>query len=77
MATVKVRIAVLVDPKGNWVAGGSSTGDQDGIESVNACAEDLEKGDHLVWVEAEVPIPDVDIVVQGQAVLIVYEKNVL
>ena len=56
MNTVKVRIAVQVDPEGNWDAGGDSANSStDWADQSNAW--DLE-GAKRYWVEAELPIPE-------------------
>jgi hypothetical protein len=54
---VKVKIAVAVDPKGNWVsAGWVSADDRDLMDSA---VEDLESGEARYWVTAELEIPEI------------------
>lgn len=55
--TVKVRIAVAVDPTGCWnSAGGGSLSDSDAMEFA---AEVLETGEAHFWLTAELPVPEV------------------
>jgi hypothetical protein len=61
MATVRVRIAVVVDDKGGWnAAGWNSAGPQDDI----GAARDGHNPDHEIvservhFVEADIPIPE-------------------
>lgn len=55
MKTVKVRIAVAVDPSGQWTAAGWPN-----MEHVDMCAvDDLGPGESYFWVEAELPIPEI------------------
>lgn len=54
---VRVRIAVAVDPQGNWAAAGWMA-DKDQESSMAATAvEQVDEGEHIVWVEADVPLP--------------------
>jgi hypothetical protein len=59
MPTVKVRIAVAVDPTGHWNATGWRADDDRAYEqtamglAVDCCAE----GEARYWVEAELQIP--------------------
>lgn len=59
--TIRVRIAVAVDEAGSWYASGWS--DQDPEDTKERTSESLgytQKGQsHLVWVEADVPLPSV------------------
>jgi hypothetical protein len=60
MKTVKVRVAVAVDPSGKWSALGWS-GETD--KSVMAsCVEHLEEGEARYWLEAELPVPEVPVI---------------
>lgn len=60
MKTVKVRIAVAVDPEGNWSSAGWSNG-RDGDKMGIAC-ETVGTGEARYWLEAELAIPDSSIV---------------
>lgn len=58
MKTKKIRIAVAVDGNGDWSAVGWSGADPAEVrgivlEGVSGAAEE-----HIVWVVAEVPIPE-------------------
>lgn len=56
MKTVKVRIAVAVDPKGAWNASGWSGATN---KVAMDCAVDVvESGEARYWLEAELPIPE-------------------
>ena len=61
--TVRVRIAVAVDPSGRWNASGWSTAPT-GMEAELAI-DGVGEGERLFWVEADLPIP-VEQVVEGQ-----------
>lgn len=52
-ATVRVRIAVIVDRFGEWVASGSS--DAGESETVGAVSGILDNPTCLSWIEADVP----------------------
>jgi len=58
--TVRVRIAVLVDRLGQWVASGSS--DMDESELVSEVSGILDNVTCLSWIEANVPrqVPVID-----------------
>jgi len=58
--TVRVRIAVMVDRLGRWVASGSS--DLDDSEAVNEVSGILDNVTCFSWIEAEVPrsVPVID-----------------
>lgn len=55
--TVKVRIAVAVDPEGNWGCAGWKNADQDELHSY--AVENLENGEHRYWLDAELKIPEI------------------
>lgn len=57
MKTVKVRIAVSVDPKGNWGSSGSSG--QDEAEAHSWTVDLLQDGEARYWIEAELPVPEI------------------
>jgi hypothetical protein len=65
--TVKVRVAVAVDAKGRFQATGYTDGDDEEVGNNALCflsdatADDI-ASDHLVWVEADVPLPKVETV---------------
>lgn len=60
MKTVRVRIAVAVDPEGRWNAcgwnrdDGSVAPDKDKME---AAREMVDEGEARYWLEADLPIP--------------------
>jgi anti-sigma factor RsiW len=55
--TVKIRIAVAVDPTGDWNAyGGGSMKDKDAMEFAT---EVLADGETRFWLTAELPVPEV------------------
>ena len=60
MKTIKVRVAVAVDPSGTWNALGWSGG-SDGVV-MTACVEHLAEGEARYWLEAELPIPEVPVI---------------
>ena len=53
LETVRVRIAVMVDRLGQWVASGSS--DMDESERVSEVSGILDNVTCLSWIEADVP----------------------
>ena len=56
MSKVKVRIAVAVDPSGDWNSAGWSGGSDDNMMS---CACDtVANGEARYWLEAELAIPE-------------------
>ena len=57
MATVKVRIAVAVDARGNWNACGFSAARSD-KDKMDSCVEMLDDGEARYWLEAELAIPE-------------------
>ena len=60
MKTVKVRVALAIMPTGKWVAGGWSEGEEDDI--IQTCLEYMSGEEQMVWLEAEVPIPEVPVI---------------
>ena len=57
MATVKVRIAVAVDPDGDWNSCGWKDGDDK--DKMGMCCDTLGSGEARYWLEAELPIPEI------------------
>jgi len=57
MATVKVRIAVAVDPDGDWNSCGWKTGTNK--DAMSICVDTLGSGEARYWLEAELPIPEI------------------
>lgn len=57
MATVKVRIAVAVDPEGDWNSCGWKDGDVK--DAMGICVDTLGSGEARYWLEAELPIPEI------------------
>lgn len=55
MAKVKVRIAVAVDPSGNWCSCGWATATDD--DSMSNVVDGLDEGEVRYWLEAEIDIP--------------------
>lgn len=64
---IKIRIAVAVNVDGNWSASGFSNDTQNHAEHIatEGLDYDFGKKSHVVWVEAEVPLPPQPPVVQG------------
>jgi hypothetical protein len=60
MKTIKVRVAVAIDPSGKWNALGWS-GECDYV-IMRDCVEHLEEGEARYWLEAELPIPEVPVI---------------
>jgi hypothetical protein len=57
--TVKVRIAVAVDPTGDWNSCGYKTsdkGDEDGVMQI--CVDTLGSGEARYWLTAELEVPE-------------------
>lgn len=54
--TVPVRIAVIVKPDGRWSAGG--THEFSDAQVIDEARSELDAGDRLVWVTANVPLPE-------------------
>lgn len=61
MKTVKVRIAVAVDRKGDWSSAGWNTSYDDARyarDAFGSAVENLDEGEARYWLEAELPIPE-------------------
>jgi hypothetical protein len=60
MKTVKVRIAVAVDPSGDWSASGwlKRDGKVAEGEAMDIAIDGVNEGEARYWVEAELPIPE-------------------
>lgn len=56
MKTVKVRIAVAVDPEGEWNSCGWSKSDDKDCRSI--AIEGVAPGEVLYWLEADLPLPE-------------------
>jgi len=60
METVKVRVAVAVDRKGNWRASGWS--DENGrtatADPMEIALGGVAEGQASYWIEAELPVPE-------------------
>lgn len=54
--TVRVRVAVVVDPKGNWASSGCKDMDEDEAHD-NAIDDDIEHGEARYWLVKDLPIP--------------------
>lgn len=61
MQTVKVKIAVAVDSTGNWNACGWRNAPSD-AEKMALCVEPLNDGEARYWLEAELSLPEHQIV---------------
>jgi len=60
MATVRVRVAVAVDPEGGWYAiGGNYLTPQ---EALCLSSDKCEYGEQHYWLEAELEVPSVETV---------------
>lgn len=57
MGKVKVRVAVAVDPTGNWNASGCKALPNE--ETMQLAVEPLWDGEARYWLEAELDIPEV------------------
>lgn len=67
MKTVKVRIAVAVDAAGDWSACGwqvhtPGAREKQEADMLSMAAEPLASGEARYWIEAEVPVPEVQTV---------------
>jgi hypothetical protein len=58
--TVKVRIAVAVDPDGCWNSAGwlMGNGENAGWEAMELACENVGTGERRYWVHAEVAVPE-------------------
>jgi len=57
MPTVRVRIAVAVDPDGDWNScGWKGGGDENAME---ICTESIGSGEARYWLEADLPVPEI------------------
>jgi hypothetical protein len=55
--TVKVRIAVAIDPTGTWSSSGYSG--FEGDKAMDYAAECLGPGENRFWLTAELPVPEI------------------
>ena len=55
--TIKVRIAVAVDPTGGWASGGFSNAAPN--TAMDIAIECLQPGERRYWLEAELEVPEV------------------
>lgn len=53
---IKVKIAVAVDPKGEWSACGWKGADD--ADMISGCRDNLDYGDIVYWLEADLEIPN-------------------
>lgn len=58
--TVRVRIAVVVDPSGYWNSCGWGTGGDS--EKMALAVETMEEGESRFWLEADLPVPEVPVI---------------
>ena len=56
MKTVKVRIAVAVDPDGDWHACGWSGSSDETM--MRTAVDTIAEGERRYWIEAELEVPD-------------------
>ena len=56
--TVKVRIAVSVDPAGAWSSAGWSWSGSDSEDFHSYTIDSLEPGENRYWLEAELEVPE-------------------
>jgi len=54
--TVKVKIAVSVDPTGDWFSAGWKGASEEEMHSYTI--DGLENGESRYWLEAELPVPE-------------------
>ena len=57
---VRVRIAVAVSPNGEWAAAGYSGNKSDNDVKEMVFIDGLPDGEQFHWIEADVPIPQVE-----------------
>lgn len=57
MKTVRVRVAVAVDPDGKWCAYGWRELDEG--QAFDLCTEDMPHGEARYFLVAELPVPDI------------------
>ncbi len=58
MKTVKIKVAVAVDPEGGWMASGWSDRNGEPVEeAMENCIDDFGGNEAKYWLEAELPIP--------------------
>lgn len=63
MKTVKVRVAVAVDPTGKWNASGWNADNGEPVEdAMDIAIEGVGEGATRYWLEAELPVPEVQTV---------------
>lgn len=60
MPKVKVRIAVAVDPSGDWNCAGWSSGSDD--DKMGIACETVAHGERRYWLEAELDVPEAVVV---------------
>lgn len=65
---MKIRIAVAVAADGRWAAYGHWKDSDDAAKAVIAQSADTKDLDHVVFVEADVPLPPSPQVVSGEVV---------
>jgi hypothetical protein len=53
--TVKIRVAVSVDPEGHWYAVGYANADE---KHLRESCDELDPGEAHYWLEAELPVPE-------------------
>lgn len=58
--TIKIRIAVAVDPTGDWGSAGWSGADESKLHDY--AAETMENGERRYWFEGEVEVPELPVV---------------
>jgi hypothetical protein len=65
--TVKVRIAVAVDPEGAFCAAGwaGPDGVAIGKEAMDVATDGVESGEARYWLEVELPVPEPVTVTEG------------
>lgn len=62
--TKRVRIRVAICPDGQWSAGGHS-GQSDEEMTKYLFIDNLPGSENFYWVEAEIPVPSSDSVIEG------------
>jgi hypothetical protein len=70
MRTIKIRIAVAVDDAGKWAASGGSGPNGGKAYDPGSKKDAIERneGGIIVWVDAEIPVPDSLGAVSGEVV---------
>lgn len=65
MKTVRVKIAVAIDPTGNWNSSGWSNNGVPVIkDAMDIAVDGVGDGEQRYWIEADIPVPE-QFVIEG------------